>query len=211
MTWFRQAAFRWHDDERTIYVDPWGTTTSDAPPADLILITHAHHDHFRPDEIAHLSTPTTRLVAPHDVAAALSGDVTAVAPGESHEVAGVRFTTVPAYNVHEERLEMHPKANGWVGYVLEVWGKTYYHAGDTDHVPELEAVRTDVALVPIGGTYTMDVVEAAGLMHAMEPRLAIPMHYGFVVGSSSDAERFRELAAPVPVEVMSPEDPFERN
>lgn len=209
MTWFRQAAFRWHDDERTIYVDPWGTP-EDSPPADLILITHAHWDHFQPEEIAKLSTSGTRLVAPHDVAAELTGDVTAVAPGEAHDVGGVRFTTVPAYNVHEERLEMHPKANRWVGYVLEIWGKGYYHAGDTDHVPELEEVRTDVALVPIGGTFTMDVPEAAGLVHAMRPALAIPMHYGFVCGFPLDGERFRELAAPVAVELMSPEDPFEQ-
>jgi len=118
-TWFRQSAFRYADEERTIYIDPWGTE-ADAPRADLILITHAHFDHLQPDEIARLSAGGAKIVAPHDVAAELSGDVIAVAPGGSHEVAGVRFTTVPAYNNVEERLEMHPKANRWVGYVLEL-------------------------------------------------------------------------------------------
>jgi L-ascorbate metabolism protein UlaG (beta-lactamase superfamily) len=209
-TWYRQAAFRWRDGERTIYIDPWGTP-EDAPPADLIFITHAHHDHFQPDEIARLTTPSTELVAPHDVAAELSGSVTAVAPGESHEVAGVSFETVPAYNVREEALDFHPKANRWVGYLLGLDGRTHYHAGDTDHAPELSDVRADVAMLPVGGHYTMNVPEAAGLAKAISPALAVPMHFGFVVGSSVDGQRFAEAAAPVRVEVLTPENPFERD
>ena len=209
-TWFRQSAFRWLDDERTIYLDPWGTPAG-APPADLILITHAHFDHFQPDEIARLSGPSTKLVAPRDVAAELTGDVTAVAPGQSHEVAGVRFTTVPAYNTREEALAFHPKANRWVGYVLELGGRTYYHAGDTDHAPELDDVRADVAFVPIGGHFTMDALQAADLVKAIGPTLAVPMHFGFVVGTRHDGERFRAAAAPVPVEVMTPTNHFEQD
>jgi L-ascorbate metabolism protein UlaG (beta-lactamase superfamily) len=207
-TWFRQAAFRWVGDGHTVYIDPWGTPP-DAAPADLILITHAHFDHFQPEEIERLSTPSTKVAAPYDVARELGGDVTPVAPGESHEVAGVRFTTVPAYNVREEALQFHPKANRWVGYVVELEGRAFYHAGDTDHAPELDEIRTDVAFVPVGGHYTMDVKEAGGLVRAIAPGLAVPMHYGFVVGSPSDGERFREAAAPVPVELMTPTDPFE--
>jgi L-ascorbate metabolism protein UlaG (beta-lactamase superfamily) len=208
-TWFRQSAFRWSDGERTIYIDPWGTP-EDAPPADLILITHAHHDHFQPDEIARLSTSATVVAAPHDVAAELSGTVTPVAPGESHQLAGVSFTTVPAYNTREEALEFHPKANRWVGYVIGLAGATVYHAGDTDHAPELDDVRTDLAFVPIGGHFTMNATEAGGLVRAIGPRVAVPMHFGFVVGSPSDAERFREAADPVAVEVLTPQNPFER-
>jgi L-ascorbate metabolism protein UlaG (beta-lactamase superfamily) len=207
-TWFRQAAMRYARDGLTLYIDPWGTGPEDAP-ADLILITHAHDDHLQPSEIERLSGPDTKVVAPRDVAKELSGDVTAVAPGESHEVAGVRFETVPAYNVAEERLDMHPKANAWVGYVIELGRRRYYHAGDTDALTELESLTTDVAMVPIGGTYTMDAREAAGLVRAMRPQLAVPMHYGFVVGSPSDADRFEKEAAPVRVEVLKPTNPFE--
>jgi L-ascorbate metabolism protein UlaG (beta-lactamase superfamily) len=209
ITWYRQSALRFTDGERTVYIDPWGTDEA-APPADLILITHAHDDHLQPVEIDRLAASGAEIAAPHDVAAGLSGDVTPVAPGESYEIAGVRFTTVPAYNTAEERLEMHPKANRWVGYVLELPGATYYHAGDTDHIAELDEVKTDVAFLPIGGTYTMDAEEAAGLARAMEPGTAVPMHYGFVVGSPGDAERFRELAAPVAVQILTPENPIER-
>ena len=209
VTWFRQAALRFADGERTVYIDPWNTP-ADSPPADVVLITHAHFDHFQPEEIARLATPRTELVAPHDVADELTGRVTPVAPGESHEVAGVRFTTVPAYNTREEALEFHPKAKRWVGYVLEYGGTAYYHAGDTDHAPELDAIETDVAFVPIGGHYTMDADAAGGLVRAMEPRLAVPIHYGFVICSPKDAFRFRDAAKPVPVQILAPEDPFEQ-
>lgn len=202
-TWFRQSAYRWDGDGLTVYIDPW---EAEGPPADVIFITHAHFDHYQPEEIANLSGPGTKLVAPADIAAELSGDVTAVAPGDALEVAGIRVQAVPAYNIAEDRLEMHPKANNWVGYVLELPGGTYYHAGDTDHLPELESLRTDVAFIPIGGTYTMDVGEAAGLVKAMRPGLAVPMHYGFVegVGDPADGDRFREAAAPVAVELLTP-------
>jgi L-ascorbate metabolism protein UlaG (beta-lactamase superfamily) len=209
-TWFRQSAMRYSSGGLTVYIDPWGTTEDD-PPADLILITHAHSDHLQPDEIERLTASETRLVAPRDVAKELSGDVTAVGPGESHEIAGVRFETVPAYNVAEERLDMHPKSNDWVGYVLELGGRRYYHAGDTDALPELESLETDVAMVPIGGTYTMDHREAAGLVKAMRPQVAVPMHYGFVVGSPSDGELFKKEADPVRVEMLEPTNPFEQD
>lgn len=208
-TWFRQAAMRYAGDGLTLYLDPWGTTPDD-PKADLIFITHAHFDHLQPSEIERLSSPGTKLVAPRDVARELAGDVTSVAPGESHEIGGVRFQTVPAYNVVEERLDMHPKAKGWVGYVLELEGGRYYHAGDTDALPELQSLAVDVAMVPIGGTYTMDYREAAGLVKAMEPGVAVPMHFGFVVCSPSHGDLFKKEAEPVPVQLLDPVNPFEQ-
>ena len=94
--------------------------------------------------------------------------------------------------------------------MLEYGDTAYYHAGDTDHAPELDAIETDVAFVPIGGHYTMDAIAAGGLVRAMEPRLAVPIHYGFVICSPKDAFTFRDEARPVPVEIIRPEDPFEQ-
>lgn len=207
-TWFRQASYVWRGDALTVYIDPWMVTTDD--PADVILITHAHHDHYCQDDIEKLRKDGTKIVAPHDIAREQSGDVTPVRPGDSVDAAGIKIQAVPAYNVVEERLQMHPKGNNWVGYILTLGSNTYYHAGDTDHVPELETVRTDVAFLPIGGTYTMDPGEAAGLARAISPQIAVPMHYGFVVGSPSDADRFAKEADPVKVEILTPVHSFER-
>jgi L-ascorbate metabolism protein UlaG (beta-lactamase superfamily) len=206
-TWFRQSAYRWDGDGLTVYIDPW---EAEGPPADLILLTHAHDDHFQPDEIERLRKDDTRIVAPHDIARELSGDVTAVAPGDSVEASGVKIQAVPAYNIVEDRLDKHPKANNWVGYLLTLGEHTYYHAGDTDHLPELESIRTNVAFLPIGGFYTMDPDEAAGLARAMGPELAVPMHYGFIVGSPSFADQFARAAAPVQVQILDPVRPFEQ-
>lgn len=205
-TWFVQSAFRWRNGDQEVVVDPWH---AGGGPAELICITHAHFDHFRPDEIAALRRPDTTVVAPRDVAALLPGPVRSVAPGDTLDVDGLTIEVVPAYNVHPDRLGMHPKENGWVGYVFAAGDFRWYHAGDTDRLPELDAVRADATFVPIGGTYTMDVEEAAGLVRAIAPEVAVPMHFGFVVGQPSDADRFREAAAPVRVEVLEPSVPFQ--
>lgn len=209
-TWLKQSAFSYKADGLTVYIDPWGVPGEDA--ADLVVITHAHFDHYSPQDLERIRTPRTRIVAPYDVAAELHGDVTAVAPGDSIEVAGVHLQAVPAYNAAEDRLDKHPRANRWVGYLLTLGDRTYYHAGDTDHVPELETIRADVAFLPIGGGgNTMDAEEAAGLARILSPEVAVPMHYGFVVGAPSDADRFTMLSKPVRVQTFTPVNPFDQH
>lgn len=211
-TWFKQSGYRWDGDGITVYIDPWGVPGTPAQ-ADVVFITHAHSDHYSTDDLAKLQKDDTVLVAPADVAAELSGNVIAVAPGDTIEAGGIKGEAVPAYNIRPERLDMHPQGNKWVGYLLELGGNTYYHAGDTDHLPELESLSTDVAFLPVGGTYCCGIDEAVGLARAISPQVAVPMHYGFFegAGTAGDGERFKEEAAPVSVQVLQPEVPFEFN
>ena len=210
-TWFKQSGYRWDGDGLTVYIDPWDVPGEPAP-ADVILITHAHFDHFSLDDIDRLRTEDTAIVAPRDVAAELEGDVRTVAPGDAVDARGLRVHAVPAYNVVEGREENHPRRNGWVGFLFDLDGRRYYHAGDTDHLPELDAVSADIAFVPIGGgSYTMDGPEAAGLVRTISPQVAVPMHYGFVDGchSRAEIEVFRNESEPVRVETLEPAGPFE--
>ncbi|MGH2683819.1 MAG: MBL fold metallo-hydrolase [Actinomycetota bacterium] len=210
LTWIKQSTYRWAGDGLTVYVDSWGAGR-DAQPADVVFITHAHYDHFDPDDIATIRTKDTVFMAPRDVARELTGEVTAIAPGDSIDVKGIKGQAVPAYNIAEHRVDNHPQANGWVGYVLELGGSTYYFSGDTDALPELEDVRTDVAFVCVGGDpFVMEPGEAAGLVKAMEPQLAVPNHYGWAVGTPANAEEFQRQAEPVKVEILSPVVPFDK-
>ena len=209
-TWYKQSAYKWQGDGLTIYIDPWGVTRGEDAPGDAIFITHAHFDHFQPEEIDKVRKANTQIVAPHDIAKELGGNVKAVKPGESFEVAGIKVETVVAYNTHPEKLQHHPRSNNWVGYILKLGEHRYYHAGDTDPAPELLQLKVDVAFVPIGGTYTMAASEAAGFIKKIRPQLAVPMHYGFVVGSQADAETFTRESAPVKVQTLRPVHAFEK-
>jgi len=188
ITWLGHASVR-IEGAITVYIDPW--KVRDVVTADLILVTHEHHDHLSVDDIAKLSGPNTVIVAPKVAAAKLKGDVRTVAPGQRLEVAGVSIEVVPAYNTNKPN---HQKSAGHVGYVVELAGRRIYHAGDTDLIPEMADIRCDVAFLPVGGTYTMNAEEAAEALARIRPQVAIPMHWGEVVGSERDAKRFQELA-----------------
>jgi L-ascorbate metabolism protein UlaG (beta-lactamase superfamily) len=168
--------------------------------ADIILITHDHHDHLSPQDIKKIQGPKTIIFAPVS-AAGLSGNVKKIKPGDSLEVDGIRIKAVPAYNINKP---FHPKEKGNVGYVFTVDGVTYYHAGDTDFIPEMKGIQTDVAFLPAGGTYTMTPEEAAKAADAIGPKIAVPIHWGSVVGSADDAKAFERLCK-CPVKIMTPE------
>jgi L-ascorbate metabolism protein UlaG (beta-lactamase superfamily) len=153
----------------------------------VILITHAHFDHYSAEDIAKIEKPTTVFVAPADVASTLTGrHVVTAAAGGSYQAGGLKVTAVAAYNTNKA---FHPKANGWVGYVVTLsTGQRIYHTGDSDVTPEMQAVQTDVALMPCGGTYTMTGSEVAAAGNVFKPAVLIPMHWGDIVGSRKDAD-----------------------
>lgn len=195
--WLGHASFRL-DGPPTIYFDPW-QLKGKPPQAELILISHDHFDHCSPEDVARITNISTVIVASEEAARKLRGDVRPIRPGEQMTIGEVKVEAVPAYNVNKFRspgVPFHPREAGHVGYVVTVRGERIYFAGDTDHIPEMSNVRCDVALLPIGGTYTMDAEEAARAAADIQPRVVVPMHWGKgVAGSRADVERFRKAYA----------------
>ena len=194
--WLGHASVKISKAGKVIYIDPW--EVSDTQKADIILITHPHYDHLSPTDVKKLQKPDTVVVVSKDGANKLSGDVRPVSPGDKLSIGGVNIEVVRAYNTNKQ---FHPKSNNWNGYIIEIGGERIYHAGDTDLLPEMENVKADVALLPIGGTYTMDAEEAAEAANIINPKVAIPIHYGKIVGSKSDAQTFKAKCS-VPVEIL---------
>jgi len=182
--------------ERRVYVDPFQMAA--APhDGDIVLITHDHYDHYSPEDLAKVLKEDTILVVPASMAAKVKdvpGErLVALAAGETKTVDGVSIEAVPAYNVGKA---FHPRANGWLGYILTMNGLRYYIAGDTDWNDDNNTVACDVALVPIGGTYTMDAREAADFVNHLKPRAAVPTHYGNIVGERTDGQVFEKAVSP---------------
>src|SRR3954453_1082002 len=205
--WLGHSGFRVRGGPQRVYIDPY-RVSPDAPKADLILITHGHYDHFSPQDVELLSTRETEVIAPAAVAERLSGRVQAIAPGEGIEpqaVRGVAVRALHAYNTSKRNSDgqvFHPRAAGGVGFDLNVRGERIYHAGDTDVIPEMDSVHgVDLALLPVSGTYVMTPGEAAEAARRIQPRMAVPMHWGDDIGTRADAESFADLA-PVPVRIM---------
>lgn len=192
--WFGHASFSILDSNgnKVYFIDPYELPTS--PPAgeaDLIFITHAHQDHLSLGDIDHILKPETIVVATSDSLSALKisdSQKFNVAPRQEYEVKGTKFKTVPAYNTSPEKLNFHPKANNWVGYILYINGKKIYHAGDTDFIPEMRDLSLkslDIAMLPMGGHYTMGVEEMIEAANAIAAKVTIPMHYRRILGDKA--------------------------
>ncbi len=201
---YSQNCIRIEAEKGIVYVDPFQMKES-PKDADFILITHDHYDHFSPEDIRKAAGEDTVMVVPEnmkDKAKEAEGFVkrtVTVKPGISAEIDALELETVPAYNI---KKPFHPESAGWVGYILKDGGKRIYIAGDTDATKEAKAVKCDIALVPIGGTYTMDAKTAAELVNELRPETAIPVHYVTIVWKPSDGEVFaKHVKEPVKVEI----------
>jgi L-ascorbate metabolism protein UlaG (beta-lactamase superfamily) len=186
IVWLGHDSFR-IDASKTIYLDPY--QVSSGPKADLIMITHDHFDHCSPDDVAKIQQPGTVIVTEKDSAKKLTGDLRVIKPGESLVVDEVKVEAVPSYNTDKE---FHPKKNAWLGFIIEIQGVRVFHAGDTDFIPEMNGFNVDIALLPVSGTYVMTADQAVEAALAISPKLAIPMHYGTIVGSDQDAINFKK-------------------
>ena len=203
LTWLGHASFRLERAGVVVYFDPW-KVEGEPRDADLILISHPHFDHLSAPDVIKVAKPDAEIVAVEDCVQPLkdggvSAPIRAVKPGEKAEVKGIPLEAVPAYNSDKE---FHPKENNWVGFILELEGVRFYHAGDTDHIPEMSGFKTDVALLPVSGTYVMTAEQAADAAKAIQPKVAVPMHYGTIIGTETDAKRFQALAGGLVVEIL---------
>lgn len=180
--------------ENIIYTDPF-KLEKNYSDADIILITHSHYDHFSEEDIIKVKKEDTKIVITDDLYDRTielgfnKENIFIVRPNQNLEINNIKITTVPAYNVNKQ---FHPKENNWVGYILEIEDIKYYIAGDTDITEESKSISCDLAFVPVGGTYTMNGKEAATLVNEIKPKIAIPVHYGSIVGTKEDAIEFKE-------------------
>jgi len=190
ITWMGHATFRL-GGSRVVYIDPWKVSSS---PGDgqVVFVSHSHFDHFSAQDVEKVSAEGAVVTGPPDVISQI-GSGYALRPGDVFDADGVTMIGVPAYNVGKA---FHPKANGWLGAVIEMDGVRVYYAGDTDKIDEMDDLSgIDVALLPVGGTYTLDAAEAARAAEAIGCAAAIPYHFGDVVGSADDAAQFAAAAA----------------
>ena len=184
--------------EKTIYIDPFKIDRN-YNDADIVFITHDHYDHYSEEDIDKVINENTIIIIPEELLTKLlrkginKNAIITVEPNEKYMVQGIKFETIPAYNTNKT---FHPKENGWVGYSITLDDIRYYIAGDTDITEENRKVKCDVAFVPVGGTYTMAFKEAAQLINEIQPKIAVPIHYGSVVGTKQDATDFIKLLNP---------------
>jgi L-ascorbate metabolism protein UlaG (beta-lactamase superfamily) len=205
--WLGHGGFKITDvlHDRVLYIDPYQIEKGE--PADAILITHSHYDHCSLEDIKKIATPKTVLLAPADGQSKFHGkidmrDAVIMNPGKTITMGNIHVEAVPAYNTNKK---FHLKENEWIGYVVDINSKRIYHAGDTDIIPEMSKLnKIDVALMPVSGTYVMTAEEAAKAVQSFEPKVAIPMHYGAIVGDKDDAVRFKQLCE-TPVEILEKE------
>ena len=187
--WLGHASFRIRSSKGIIYIDPWKTAGD--PKADMIIVTHTHPDHLSEDDISRLRKKGTVIIGSKDVKDKVDGAVVLI-PGGNKTISGITIEAVRAYNPAKD---FHPKKNDWIGVVIDIDGYRIYHTGDTDIIPEMKDLKSiDVALIPVGGTYTMTCEEAAKAVKLFNPKKAVPMHWGDIIGGEDDAKRFKEIA-----------------
>ncbi|MCH5257253.1 MAG: MBL fold metallo-hydrolase [Lachnospiraceae bacterium] len=181
--------------EQVLYFDPFNIKTQ-PHDAGVVFFTHSHYDHFSPDDFKKVANENTIYVTPADMEKDLrkagidTQNMITMKPGEKGQALNIEVEAVPSYNLMKP---FHLKKNGWLGYVVTVNDTRIYVCGDMDATSEGKAVNCDIALVPIGGKFTMNVKEAAAFVNEMKPKIAIPTHYGSIVGKKEDGQEFARL------------------
>ncbi len=188
-------------NHKIIYIDPYNIKEN-SEKADIILITHSHYDHCSIADIKNIIKEGTKIVLTADCQSKVTRfqtpvDIHIVEPNQEIAFGELKISTLPAYNLDKT---FHSKGEGWVGYLIKMNGVLIYHAGDTDLIPEMQKLtgykqpgKEFIALLPIGGKFTMNAEEAAEAAKLIKPNIAVPMHYGIIRDGHDDVEEFVSL------------------
>ncbi|MCX7990677.1 MAG: MBL fold metallo-hydrolase [Proteobacteria bacterium] len=186
--WLGHSSFKIKYLSKVIYIDPFKLKEGEEK-ADIILMTHPHFDHTSEEDVKKILKDDTVLVGVEESLAKFRGNKKALKVGDKINIDNIEIFSVPAYNVDKK---FHPKSNGWLGFILNLGGVKIYHTGDTDRIPEMKNIKVNIALLPVSGTYVMSADEAVQSAIDIKPDIAIPMHYGEIVGSLDDALKFKK-------------------
>ena len=192
LTWLGHDGFHLSHDETNVYIDPYQINPNSKPSANYLLITHSHYDHLSIPDIEPLVTKDTIIICSKDAEAKLAIFRAKVHPLASHEKYKDDHITVEAVPAYNPDKPFHPLHNGWLGYIVTLGKVRTYHSGDTDIIPEMKKITCNIALLPVSGTYVMNAEEAARAANTIKPDIAIPMHWGALIGTQTDAETFKK-------------------
>jgi L-ascorbate metabolism protein UlaG (beta-lactamase superfamily) len=209
ITWSGHAGFKIIYGNMKVYIDPYklSKTYEKISDADIVLITHNHFDHLSIEDLKNIINERTVIVSAQECLSQLKSlkvkESIGIDPRNSVKVDDLRIETVPAYNIDKD---FHPKNDKKIGFIVEFGNDRLYHTGDSDIIPEMKDTNPTVVLIPVSGTYVMTAEEASKAVNELiNPKIAIPMHYGTIVGNKEDAIRFSELVTVCETKILESE------